>query len=51
MKTNKMKYLFFELCSLQFDKKYVYDVHMILVHKKSLCRQSKIEETVVEKEN
>ena len=23
MKTNKMKYLFCELCSLQFDKKYV----------------------------
>ena len=51
MKTNIMKYLFCELCSLQFDKKYVYDVHMTLVHKKTLCPQSKTEETVVKKEN
>ena len=49
MKTNKMKHLFCELCSLQFDKKYVYDVHMKLVHKKTLCPQSKTDEKVVSK--
>ena len=49
MKTNIIKDLFCELCSLQFDKKYVYDVHMRLVHKKTLCPQSKIDETVVKK--
>ena len=51
MKTNIMKDFFCKLCSLQFDKKYVYDVHMSLIHKKTMCLQSKIDETVVKKEN
>ena len=51
MKTNIVKDLFCELCSLQFDKKYVYDVHMKLVHKETLCPQSKTDENVVKKEN
>ena len=51
METNIIKDLFCELCSLQFDKKYVYDVHMSLIHKKTMCPQSKIDETVVKKKN
>ena len=50
MKTNIIKDLYCELCSLQFDKKYVYDVHMSLVHKKTKCPQSKIEKTVAKNE-
>ena len=50
MMTNVIKDLFCEVCSLQFDKKYVYDVHIKLVHEKTLCPQSKIDKTVVEKE-
>ena len=49
MKTNIIEDLFCELCSLQFDKKYVYDVHMTLVHKKTLCPQSKIDKTACNK--
>ena len=53
MKTNKVKDLFCDLCSLQFDKKYVYDVHMSLVHKNCSTDSpsSKIDETVVKREN
>ena len=43
------------MCSLQFDKKYVYDSHLSLVHKKfksSTGRvQYKLDDTVIEKEN
>jgi hypothetical protein len=28
--------LFCELCSLQFDKKYVFDVHLSIVHKQKI---------------
>ena len=55
MKLNIKKDLFCKMCSLQFDKKYVYDVHLSLVHKKfksSTGRiQSRFDETVDEKEN
>ena len=51
MKKNILKDWFCELCSLQFDKKYVYDVHMSLVHKKTVCPQSKIDKTAVKKKN
>ena len=51
MKTNIKKQMFCELCSLQFDKKYVYDVHMSSVHNKTMCPQSKIDETAVKKKN
>ena len=30
------KALFCELCSLQFEKKYVFDLHMSLVHEKEI---------------
>ena len=48
-----MKDFFCDLCLLQFDKKYVFNVHMTLVHKKSSTEspQSKIDETAVIKEN
>ena len=53
MKTNITKDLFCEICLLQFDKNYVYDVHMSLVHMKNNYStdspQSKIDETVVQK--
>ena len=49
-----MKDLFCESCSLQFDKEYVFDVHMKLVHKNTNYSadipQSKIDKTV-KKEN
>ena len=31
-----VKDLYCELCSLQFDKKYVFDLHMSLVHGKKI---------------
>ena len=49
-----MKDLFCDLCFLQFDKKYVFDVHMTLVHKKTSSTespQSKIDKTEVNKED
>ena len=53
MKTNIKRDLFCEFCLLQFDKNYVYDVHMSLVHKKTNYStdspQSEIDETVVKK--
>ena len=49
MKINIMKDLFCDVCSLQFDKEYLYNVHMTLVHKKTLCSQFKIDKTVVKK--
>ena len=51
MKTNIKKDLFCEFCLLQFDKNYVYDVHMSLVHKKNSTDspKSKIDGTVVQK--
>ena len=55
MKTNITKDLFCDLCSLQFDKKYVYDVNMSLVHKKTKhstnSSQSKVDEIAVKNEN
>ena len=43
------------MCSLQFDKKNVYDSHLSLVHKKTKCiidrDKSKIDEKVVNKKN
>ena len=51
METNITKDLFCVLCSLQFDKKSLYEVHMSLVHKKPMCSpQSKIEKTAVNRE-
>ena len=53
MNTNIMKDFFCHLCSLQFDKKYVFDLHMTLVHKKTSTEspQSKIDKTAITKEN
>ena len=52
MNTNILKDFFCDLCSLQFDKKYVYDVHMRLVHKKTSTEspQSEIDKIAVKKE-
>ena len=48
-----MKDFFCDLCSLQFDKKYVFNLHMTLVQKKTSTEspQYKIDKTAVKKEN
>ena len=57
MLKNKNNFIFvnYKLCSLQFDKKYVYDVHRPLVHKSTIYStdspQSKIDEIVVKEED
>ena len=48
MNSDIVKDFFCDLCLLQFDKKYVYDVHMTLVHKTSTeSPQSKIDKKAV----
>ena len=51
MEVKMSKNLFCEICSLQFDKKIVYDIHMSFVHKMEQSKSLKnVEALIKEKE-
>ena len=51
MEVKMFKNLFCEICSLQFDKKIVYDIHMSFVHKMEQSKSlKKVEAMIKEKE-
>ena len=49
MEVKETKKLFCEICSLQFDKKNVYNIHMSFAHKKEQSKSIEVEALIQEK--